>query len=188
MTEKEKIVRLKSTRAGHLGVIIRHINEAKTILEYRHQPRHVEEGSTFPQVDRLNLISLLLLIKQKTLSKIDQEVLEMCELTDIEHEIQESENIVSKILETKQQIEEVQKEVQIETEVNRTSNASEIRSDRSSVTERRTFATPRQIKPKLPKLVLPEFQGDITIFSTFIDSFETAIDKNPELSFIDKFN
>ena len=100
-------------------------------------------------------------------------------------EIQESENIVSKILETKQQIEE---EVQVETEANRTSNATETRSDRSSVTERRTFATPRQVKPKLPKLVLPKFRGDITTFSTFIDSFESAIDKNPELFVIDKFN
>ena len=139
-------------------------------------------------MDRLNLISLLLLEKQKTLSKIDHEVLELCELTEIEREMQESENIVSKILETKQQIEEVQKEVQVETEVNRTSNALETRSDRSSVTERRTFATPRQIKPKLPKLVLPKFRGDITTFSMFIDSFESAIDKNPELSVIDKFN
>ena len=112
-------------------------------------------------------------------------MLELCELTEIEREIQESENIVSKILETKQQIEEVQKEVQVETEVNRTSNALETRSDRSSVTERRTFATPRQVKPKL---VLPKFRGDIATFSTFIDSFESAIDKNPELSVIDKFN
>ena len=40
----------------------------------------------------------------------------------------------------------------------------------------------------MPKLVLPKFRGDITTFSTFIDSFESAIDKNPELSVIDKFN
>ena len=122
------------------------------------------------------------------LSKIDQEVLELCELTEIECELQESENIVSKILETKQQIKEVQKEVLVETEAKRTSNALETRSERSSVTERRTFATPRQVKPKLPKLLLPKFRGDITTFSTFIDSFESAIDKDPELSIIDKFN
>ena len=108
---------------------------------------HVEEELTVAQVDRLNLISLLSLEKQKTLRKIDQGVLELCELTEIKREIQESENIVSKILETKQQIEEVQKEVLVETEVNRTSNASETRSDRSSVTERRTFATPQKVKP-----------------------------------------
>ena len=111
MAEKEKIGRLKSIRTGHRGVVARHINEAKTILEYRREPGHVEEELTVAQADRLNLISLLLLAKQKTLSKIDQEVLELCELTEIEREIdlQESQNIVSKILETKQQIEEVQK-------------------------------------------------------------------------------
>ena len=139
-------------------------------------------------MDRLNLISLLSLEKQRTLSKIDQGVLELCELTEIEREMQQSENIVSKILETKQQIKEVQKEVQVETEVNRTSNASETRSDRSSVTERRRSATPKQVKPKLPKLVLSKFPGDITTFSMFIDSFESAIDNNPELSVINKFN
>ena len=151
MAEKENIGRLKSIRARHRGVVARHINEAKTILEYRREPGHVEEELTVAQADRLNLISLLLLAKQKTLSKIDQEVLELCELTEIEREIdlKESENIVSKILETKQQIEEVQKEVQVETEVNRTSIASETRSDRT-VTERRAFVTPRQVKSKLP--------------------------------------
>ena len=103
-------------------------------------------------MNRLNFISLLLLEKQKTLCKIDQEVLELCELTEIEREIQGSENIVSKILETKQQIEKVQKEVHVETEVNRTSNAPETRSDRSSVTESRTFVTPRQVKLKFTKI------------------------------------
>ena len=102
MAEKEKTERLKSIRTGHRGVVTQHINEAETILEYRREPGHVEEELTVAQVDRLNLISLLLLEKQKTLSKIDQEVLELCELTEIEHEIQEPEHIVSKTLETKQ--------------------------------------------------------------------------------------
>ena len=150
-----------------MGVVTRHINEAKTILENRRELGHVEEELTVAQVDRLNLISLLLLEKQKTLSKIDQEVLELCELTEIEHEIQESENIVSKILETKQQIEEVQKEVQAEDEVNRTSNTSETRSDRNSVTERRTFATQRQVKPKLPKEYFQNFEEIYNVFCVY---------------------
>ena len=56
MAEKEKIERLKSIRAGHRGVVTRHINEAKTILENGRELGHVEEELTVAQVDRLNLI------------------------------------------------------------------------------------------------------------------------------------
>ena len=41
-------------------------------------------------------------------------------------------------------------------------------------------------RPKLPKLVLPKFKGEITSYRTFWDSFESAVHKNPELSKIDK--
>ena len=43
-------------------------------------------------------------------------------------------------------------------------------------------------KPKLPKLTLPIFNGDNTKFRSFWDSFVSAIDNNPGLSVIDKFN
>ena len=43
-------------------------------------------------------------------------------------------------------------------------------------------------RPKLPKLHLPKFTGDVTKFRTFWDSYESAIHRNPELSPIDKFN
>ena len=41
---------------------------------------------------------------------------------------------------------------------------------------------------KLPKLSLKKFSGGITTWSTFWDTFESAIHKNPNLSDIDKFN
>ena len=44
------------------------------------------------------------------------------------------------------------------------------------------------MKPKLPKLHLPKFAGNITKFQTFWDSFESAVHMNPDLSSIDKFN
>ena len=44
------------------------------------------------------------------------------------------------------------------------------------------------VKPKLPKITLPKFSGEVTKFRVFWDSFESAIDKNPSLSAIDKFN
>ena len=44
------------------------------------------------------------------------------------------------------------------------------------------------VKPKLPKITLPRFSGKVTKFRAFWDSFESAVDKNPSLSAIDKFN
>ena len=47
---------------------------------------------------------------------------------------------------------------------------------------------PRRSYSKLPRLVLPKFKGDITQFRSFWDSFESAVQKNPALSTVDKFN
>ena len=41
---------------------------------------------------------------------------------------------------------------------------------------------------KLPKLTLRKFNGDITNWITFWDSYESTIDLNPERSAVDKFN
>ena len=41
---------------------------------------------------------------------------------------------------------------------------------------------------KLPKLTLRPFNGDITTWKSFWDSYESAIHDNRELSDIDKFN
>ena len=41
---------------------------------------------------------------------------------------------------------------------------------------------------KLPKLTLKKFNGDLTKWTPFWDSFESSIDHNPDLSEVDKFN
>ena len=43
-------------------------------------------------------------------------------------------------------------------------------------------------KVRLPKLTLKKFGGDITLWSSFWDSFESSIHNNPDLTDIDKFN
>jgi hypothetical protein len=43
-------------------------------------------------------------------------------------------------------------------------------------------------KTRLPKLSLLKFNGEITKFRTFWDSFQSAVDNNPNLTPIDKFN
>ena len=43
-------------------------------------------------------------------------------------------------------------------------------------------------KVKLPKLVLRPFNGDITMWNTFWESYDSAVHRNRDLSEIDKFN
>ena len=47
-----------------------------------------------------------------------------------------------------------------------------------------SFAT----KPRLPKITLPRFNGEVTKWSTFWDSFNSAIHSNTDIANIDKFN
>ena len=43
-------------------------------------------------------------------------------------------------------------------------------------------------KVKLPKLSIKPFTGKLTAWTSFWDSYQSAIHDNPELSNIDKFN
>ena len=47
---------------------------------------------------------------------------------------------------------------------------------------------PRVSRVKLPKLSFKKFGGDITSWSTFWDSFHSAVHSNEDLSNVDKFN
>jgi len=48
--------------------------------------------------------------------------------------------------------------------------------------------TIQHVKPRLPKITLTKFKGDITKWNTFWDSFESTIHDNAGISKIDKFN
>ena len=50
------------------------------------------------------------------------------------------------------------------------------------------IVSPRPTHIKLPKLSLKRFNGDLTRWTTFWDTFESAVHNNPTLSDIDKFN
>ena len=48
--------------------------------------------------------------------------------------------------------------------------------------------TDRTEKPKLPKLSLAKFQGDVTSWSAFWDSYRSAVHENHSIAVVDKFN
>jgi hypothetical protein len=87
-----KIERLKAIRAAHRGVCTKLEKETHDLL-------HEERTNEIFEV-----ISCLLDTKQKTLSEIDNEIISLCDLADISKEIEESEDIVARIIQCRKKI------------------------------------------------------------------------------------
>ena len=92
-------------------------------------------------------------------------------------EIDESETILAKIIEYKGKLESILQPSRLGvTEIVPANSGSEI------------ISSAHAAKFCLPKLTLPKFCGDVTLWTSFWDSFKAAIHDNPDLNKIDKFN
>ena len=120
------------------------------------------------------MINQQLETKLSTLNEYDQKILTVCEVANIENEIEESQRAVEKIMESKRKI---------DLKLKRRSNESSGQNHESNAS---TSQEPKA-KARLPKLSLPKFR-DVTKWSTFWDSFQSAIHDNREISKVDKFN
>ena len=140
-------------------------------------------------------------------------MLKLRAITDIEREIEETEEIfsltcdvsreitkftdqVDKGTETPVPVKETTKAKQTTTVVNVESNSEtnvvEMSINQTSK-ESSSNSTASEIKhsstrTKLPKLVLQKFKGDLTRYRTFWETFESAVHKNTELTTVDKLN
>ena len=97
--------------------------------------------------------------KLKVLSDIDKDILSKCDVGEIEHEIEESEAITAKIMNCQQRIHEA---IRAPTEPSVVHNPTSV-------------PTSTPMKPKLPKLTLPKFKGELTSWTTFWDSFKSTV-------------
>ena len=124
------------------------------------------------QASRLNVKLQQLETKLKVLSDIDKDILDKCEVSDIEHEINESEAVTAKIMDCQQRIHEA------------------IKKPTNSPVVPLVTPVPTSVltKPKLPKLTLPRFKGELTMWTTFWDSFKSTVHENASMSKIDKFS
>ena len=180
----EKLSRLKAIRGGHRSVVTKHEKEATTII--------ANEILTKDDVSRIQVIHCLLEEKLKTLNTIDQDVLTLCSEGEIEKEIEDSEAIVARVMGVNNAITDKTKQYEQRQEPSQVSAGESIISQISRHNMAATGVTSsvesKTGKPKLPKLNLPKFKGDVTSFTTFWEIFESAIDKNEGLSDIDKFH
>ena len=200
MAETQSIERKRAIRKANRGVITKYINEVNELL-------HQEETDR----DRLITIQGLLGEKREYIKRLDSEILEICEIKDIDKEITESEEINTRVLDINKKIhkatseeqhlavtsasqpeisvepEHVEAQIQVQDEsVVLNSSASQTSTERieQNQVSQQHFVT----KSKLPKLVLPKFKGDLTKFRSFWDSYDNTVHKNSSLSTIDKFN
>lgn len=175
----EQLERAKQRRKGHRGVVTRLINEATPLFEGER---------TEKSIIRLKIIDEQLTEKLKVLRGFDEEVLTLIDVKDIENDVLEAEAIADKVSQVCGEIKAyLSKPDKLMT--SKTAAVSPKKDTETSEAARKDVPRLESSgRPKLPKLYLPKFSGEIIQFQTFLESFTSAVHLNPDLSVIDKFN
>ena len=204
----DDVSRLQAKRGEHRGIVTKHSKEAACLLETG------TEMNIGTKIRRLTTIKDSLQNRLAQITKLDEDILEVCNTTDIEQEMEESDIVNTRIAETIDACDRFLKNRTVTSthEGHPSSSVTDKPSDKhapseSDVTSERNnheSTLPAETKnmeeskaetvehtvstvpkPKLLKLVLPRFKGDI---QSFWASFQSAVNNNPALTNIDKFN
>ncbi len=170
---KERLSRLLAIRGGHRGTLTRYEKEVHDLLEQ--PPNEVD-------VNRLEVIDKQLEERLAKLDGLDKDIQSLCDLEKLEKEIDESENVTTRILDCRSRINVWKVKQQTTTSHNATEQTT------PPISPTTSSFNQKPVKPRLPKLTLPRFKGDITQWNTFWDSFNSAIHSNTEISDVDKFS
>jgi len=192
----KELQQAKAKRAGNRAVITKLTKEADDIIK-----EGQEHGLPFslPKTNRLHTVNAMLEEKIAIAKDLDKQVLSRCDVGEIEKEIEDSDEILSCVLDIQRCISQQLSATPVLSAPQNTSSivVEEPIPTASGLNQSTPDSSPgtaafqpshHQTQSKLPKLVLPKFRGDATKFPTFWDSFESAVHKNPGLSKIDKFD
>ena len=167
----ESLQKKKKVRGGHKGPTSRVIIKVKGILE-RFDETHTEE-----LLDQLQNHRQTLTEKLETLKVLDEAIIELVKDEEIDAEIEESENFKFGIHDTIRKI---------DSKLKRPKKSEANTGGIASAQAEGAFSSSVQVK--LPKINLHKFNGDPCSWVPFFDSFQAAVDKNPNLATINKFN
>ncbi len=201
--DQDGLKRLKLIRGGNRGKVTKLQREANELLRNYESPVEKEEI-----IRKLTIIAKTLKDKQSYISKLDEDILQKCPPEEIETEIDETTDIARKIDDV---LEEIRDKIKFYEAKAASTNlvTSTPSADRSSVRIRTTEA--REINNaeaglnssassanssnrslihgvKLPKINLPRFNGDVTKFQPFWQSFKCSVDESENLSAVHKLN
>ena len=177
----EALARRIKVRAGHRGSATRLIVQAEAALTA--EP---------PNSADLELAVANLNRKLEVLTPLDAEILELTPDDDIEAEIDHADQYQENIRRTLSKLNKALLAATAPTpgewpRVTLPLPATPPTGDSLS-SDPLAATTPVRTKVKLPKLTLPHFNGNLTRWTAFWDSYESAIHGNDALSEVDKFN
>ena len=158
----DALTKKKRIRAGHKG------SATKTV-------RQITEGES-PDRDRLSLLRITLREKLDTIKALDAEIVELIEdETELADEIEQADTYKETIYECV-------------LKVDRALNAAPPTPEAPPTAPVAPPTDVRTNRVKLPKLQLRSFNGDLTRWNAFWESFESAVHSNVELTDVEKFN
>lgn len=136
--------------------------------------RKAEELLTADSPDFAQLAKIRLSLQEKVsvLKQLDSEVVDLVKEEEIADEIEQADTYMEDVYDTMAKLDQLFSK-------NGSTPAPPPRSSRDPT---------GHDKVKLPKLTIQPFKGELTAWTTFWDSYQTAIDANTALSDIEKFN
>ena len=198
----EAFERKRAIRSADRGVITKYVKEAIELFS------KIDENGC---IERFTTLDRLLDEKLKFVRKLDEEILEACSVESIAQDIEEAEEITSKVYDTRKKIETILTKkptnpvggtLQLPTPLIDSSPPGNLLNTQGTLIDmtqeeinevsnpiaNASLPTSSTARPRLPKLTLPKFRGEITKFRGFWESFQSAVHNNSDLTEIDKFN
>ena len=118
--------------------------------------------------------------EKKVLQVYDEQILDLCPVQEIDKEIEEAEMRHAKINDVLNMIND-------KLSVSVTQNASVTSHSNANTAPGLQHSESTTVAPKLPKLILQKFKGEITEFQSFWDAFNSTIDQTSGIPNTDKF-
>lgn len=191
-TMTSEITKKKAYRTGHRNSTERKIESANQILN------SLSEDPSSGSKQRASLIVYKSSLKEKldVIQGLDKEILELSSEEDIVRGIEETDLFCSHVELVLARLDEALAAIapKIEASAQMSKEPANEPAEPVSHVNIPSYDPPQsQVHDaapqiKLPKLVLKKFNGDITKWCSFWDTFEAAIHKNSKLATIDKFN
>ena len=171
----EELKKKKRIRGSHKAYVTTTLEKVQGLLD----------NFEFSAANQVKTYRIALTEKLDILGALDNEILTLIAEENIDDEISETGIFRESIHQMIVQIDEALNVVEVENSGHTDKSISHYPSNSNSYSFTESLGAG---KAKLPKIILKKFHGDPICFTPFWDSFRSAVDDNPCLSDVDKFN